>query len=248
MEHKTFSLGEFKALGSKDEAGSFEALVAVFGNVDAGGDRVQRGAFKRSLGEWHAKGRSVPVLWSHDPESVPIGVITEAGENAEGLRVKAKLLVDDHPQARAVYAAMKAGALHEFSFGYSPRDYSHVTENGQKIRVLKDVDLAEISPVFRGMNPATRLMGVKSDLQTRRDEIEAKIADLDEQRKALTEAIDSVTEVPEDAPPEVPAPEEESGNQQEPDDNPEPNPVDEAGEEAMARIRALQAVKPMHLE
>jgi uncharacterized protein len=176
MEHKSFSLGEFKALGGADEPGTFEAVAAVFGNVDHGGDRIQPGAFKRSLAEWAQKGRSVPVLWSHDAESVPIGVIKEARETREGLHVKAHLLVEDHPQARAVYAAMKAGALHEFSFGYGARDYSHVTEGGRKVRVLKDLHLAEVSPVFRGMNPDTRLVGVKSvaetDLHAQREELE----------------------------------------------------------------------------
>lgn len=249
LEHKSFSLGEFKALGEDSEPGTFEAVAAVFGNVDHGGDRIQKGAFERSLGEWAAKGRSVPVLWSHDAEQVPIGVIQKAFETSEGLQVKARLLVDDHPQARAVYAAMKAGALHEFSFGYGVRDSKKVMENGQKVRVLKDLDLAEVSPVFRGMNPSTRLVGVKSaaetDLRSQRDELERKIAELTEQRDALTEAVESLNELPEDpASAEDPPVEGEEHN-----DKPEPNPTQiELGEEAMARIRALQAIKPEHLE
>lgn len=246
MEHKSVSLGEFKALGDSDEPGTFEAVAAVFGNVDAGGDRIQKGAFKRTLSEWRAKGRSVPVLWSHDADSVPIGVIKEASETSEGLHVKAQLLVDDHPQARAVYAAMKAGALHEFSFGYGARDFANVVERGRKIRVLKDLDLAEISPVFRGMNPATRLMGVKSaaetDLQAQRAELDRKIAELTEQRDALNEAVESLNELPGDPPEDTPPVGEEHN------DKPEPNPTGLVGEEALARIRALQISKPMHLE
>jgi phage head maturation protease len=70
---------------------------------------------------------------------------------------------------------MKGGALHEFSFGYGVREKKDIVENGQPVRVLKDVDLGEVSPVFRGMNPATRLMAVKSlpktieDLEAERD-------------------------------------------------------------------------------
>jgi HK97 family phage prohead protease len=234
MEHKSVSLGEFKALGDTDEPGTFEAVAAVFGNVDHGGDRIVPGAFKRSLAEWAQKGRSVPVLWSHDAESVPIGVIKHASETSEGLRVKAQLLVDDHPQARAVYAAMKAGALHEFSFGYGvpPGGASKVMERGRQIRLLKDVDLAEVSPVFRGMNPSTRLVGVKSaaetDLKAQRADLDRKIAELTEQRDALTEAVENLAEVADG------------------DFRAKPDP-NASAEEDQARIRALQATQPAHV-
>jgi HK97 family phage prohead protease len=239
MERKSVALGGFKALGSDSDPGTFEAIAAVFGNVDHGGDRIQRGAFKRTIAEWRSKGRSIPVLWSHDSEQVPIGVIKEAVENNEGLRVKAQLLVDDHPQARAVYAAMKAGALHEFSFGYEARDYSHIEEEGRKIRVLKDVGLMEVSPVFRGMNPSTRLMGVKSaaetDLGQQLAEIDEKILNLQIERKEMAEAIEALNELPE--PP----------TKQEQDDTPKPTPSQE-GQEAEARIRALTSAFPQHME
>jgi hypothetical protein len=237
MEHKSFSLGEFKALSDDSDPGTFEAVVAVFNNVDAGGDRIKPGAFKRTIGEWKAMGRSIPVLWSHNSEMPPIGVIDKATETVEGLRVKARLFVDDHPSAKAVYAAMKGGALHEFSFGYGvPQGGSKsVTEGGRKIRDLYDIDLGEASPVFRGMNPATRLVGVKSltddlqQLQQDRADLERKIA---EAETALTE-LPEVTEVP-------PA---EGG---EPEDKPDPKP--ETGEEDAARIRALLAEHPIHQE
>jgi HK97 family phage prohead protease len=233
MEQKSFALGEFKALGDSDEAGTFEAVVAAFDNIDAGGDRVRPGAFKRSLAEWKANNRSIPVLWSHNSEMPPIGVIQEAKETLEGLRVKARLFVDDHPSAKAVYAAMKGGALHEFSFGYGvPKGGAKKTfEGGKQIRDLLDLDLGEVSPVFRGMNPATRLIGAKSlneDLETRenqRDDLERKIA----------EAKTALKELPEET------------ADAEHEDNPEPNST-QVDEEAKARIRALQISQPQHLE
>jgi HK97 family phage prohead protease len=251
MEHKSFSLGEFKALSDGEDPGTFEAVVAVFNNVDHGGDRIRPGAFKRSIAEWAQKGRSVPVLWSHDAESVPIGVIKRSWETTEGLRVKARLFIEDHPQARAVYAAMKGGALHEFSFGYGvPAGGSKkVFERGKQIRDLIDVDWAEASPVFRGMNPATRLVGVKSaaetDIKSQRAELDRKIAELTEQRDALTEAVENLADVADGdfrepaLTQETPPPE-----GQEPDDKPDPNA---SAEEDQARIRALQATQPAHV-
>lgn len=249
MEWKSFQLGEFKALGSDSEPGSFEAVVGVFGNVDAGGDRIQKGAFSRSLGEWAEKGRSIPVLWSHDKETPPIGVVSEARETTEGLRVKARLFVGDHPQASAVYAAMKAGALQEFSFGYGARDYSHVVENGQKIRILKDIHLGEVSPVFAGMNPDTRLLAVKSandDLQAQKDAIDRQIAELTEQSKTLGEAIASLNVLPEEPPPTTQETPQEGAEHV---DKPDPNPTAlDVGEEDWARINRLLAERPIHIQ
>jgi HK97 family phage prohead protease len=259
MEHKSFSLGEFKALGGDAAPGTFEALVAVFGNVDFGGDRIERGAFTKSLGEWAAKGRNVPVLWSHDKETVPIGVVEQASETPEGLRVKARLFIDDNPLSRSVHAAMKGGALQEFSFGYGARDYKNTVEGGRKVRVLKELHLGEISPVFAGMNPATRLEGVKS-----RPAVDVESLDID-QLKALADLVNGELggraslalkeATPGANPPPEPTPVSESGESpdvtpvphQEPEDKPDPNPAD-AGEEGKARIRQLQAEQPFHLE
>lgn len=261
MEHKSFQLGEFKALGGDTEAGSFEAVVAVFGNVDHGGDRIEPGAFTKSLDEWRQRGRSVPVLWSHDKETVPIGVVSDARETPEGLRVKARLFVDDNPLAKSVHAAMKGGALEEFSFGYGVREKKDTVERGRKVRVLKDLHLGEVSPVFAGMNPATRLVGVKSRADL---DLEAfGIDDLKSLGEEIAEVIDRRQELalkeaarPAENPPPEPTPVAETDlppspptpvPHQEPEDKPEPNPA-EAGEEAKARIRQLQAEKPIHLE
>ena len=243
MEHKSYAITEFKALNGSDGPGTFEAIVSVFGNVDHGGDMVHRGAFKRSLAEWKAKGRSVPILWSHNPETPPIGVVTEAVENHEGLRVKGRLLVDDNPGSKAVHAAMKAGALNEFSFGYGAREFKHrVEEGGRKIRDLFDVDLFEVSPVFKGMNPATRLMGVKSaEIPDRKAEIERKIAELEAEKAAL-DHVQALDELEASGSSDTVT----DGNEEQ-HDNPDSNP-DDSGEENLARIMQLRIAKPMHLE
>lgn len=158
MERKSF---ELKRLDRDDTAGTFEAVVSVFGNVDDGGDRMVKGAFARTLKE-----RGLPpVVWSHDWGTPPIGVVTEAAETDEGLLVKGRLFVaadEDHPDARKVHAALKAGALREFSFGYRTVSSRSVEEDGKEIRELLDVDLFEVGPTLVGMNPATRLVGVKA--------------------------------------------------------------------------------------
>jgi hypothetical protein len=61
LRHKSFTTAT-----NTDSAGEFEALVAVFGNVDKGGDRIMPGAFTKTLAAWRASGDPVPVIWSHD--------------------------------------------------------------------------------------------------------------------------------------------------------------------------------------
>ena len=217
MQFKTFRVAELKATPD-DGPGSFRAIVAVFGNVDEGGDRMERGAFKRTLEE-----RGLPpIVWSHQWETPPIGSVQKAEERQEGLYIKGRLFVgddEDSPMARAVYTAMKAtdgnGApvLREFSFGYAARDYSIEGEDGDQIRVLKDVDLFEVGPTLVGMNPATRLIGVKAMA----DELQHEL-----QRDSSAEQKD------------------------EPDDKPDPN--DRVSEEERARINQLLASKPIHAQ
>ncbi len=139
---------------AEDEPGVFEAVVAVFGNVDRGGDRIVKGAFARTL-----KDRGLPpVLWGHDFSRPPIGAVEEAKETDEGLYVRARLFVDSSERAAEVNAGMKAGVVREFSFAYEVQDAAEITEDGATVNELKDLDLWEVSPVVVGMNPATRLV------------------------------------------------------------------------------------------
>jgi hypothetical protein len=61
LRHKSFTTA-----ANTGSAGEFEALVAVFGNVDKGGDRIMPGAFTKTLAAWRASEDPVPVIWSHD--------------------------------------------------------------------------------------------------------------------------------------------------------------------------------------
>lgn len=159
-----------KMIGGDDDDGTFEGIVSVFGNVDSYGDVMMPGAFTRTLGEWQAKeGATIPMLWMHDWNVPPIGYAMEAAEVAAegstpaGLYVKGQLLLDDSELARNVYGAMKAGAQREFSFGYFERAARQMTEDDQTLNAVLDVDLFEFSAVFRGANPETTLIGVKSN-------------------------------------------------------------------------------------
>ncbi len=160
MQHKTFTLASFKALNSAQ--GIFEAIVAVFGNVDRAGDRIMPGAFAKSLARWQEKGRPIPVIFAHEWDNLDahIGEVLEAKETDEGLYIKGQLEMDE-PFAARVWKKMTKGTLAEFSFAYDELDSALVKENGEYVNELRELELFEVGPCLVGMNPDTQLLGVK---------------------------------------------------------------------------------------
>ncbi len=154
---------QYKALDG--EKGTFEAIVAVFGNVDLMGDKIMPGAFTNSLAAWAAKGRPIPVVFSHQWGNLDahIGYVLEAKEVEQGLYVKAQLELDE-PFAARVWKKMQKGTLAEFSFAYDvpPGGAAWVEgKNGDGYHELRTLDIIEVGPCLKGVNPETELLGVK---------------------------------------------------------------------------------------
>lgn len=140
-----------------DEARTFEGYGSVFGTLDSYADTVKKGAFKRTLREWKAKGRMPAMLWQHNPDE-PVGVWTEMAEDDHGLLVKGKLLTTGKgPHA---YEALKEGALSGLSIGFVTRKSQMNDETG--IRTLTDVELWEVSLVTFPANDPARITSVRS--------------------------------------------------------------------------------------
>lgn len=150
-----------KALTDAEAPGTFEAIVSVFNNIDNDGEVVVPGAFTKTLSDGPK-----PIVYSHDWMSVPIGQTIQAHETSEGLYVKGRLFVaddEDHAMARAVYAAMRGGALREFSFGGRVTEEARrENDDGSVTYLLNEIDLVEYGPCLKGSNPATRLVAIKS--------------------------------------------------------------------------------------
>ena len=143
------------------EEGIVEAYVSIFGNVDGANEIVEKGAFSESLS------RKLPkVAWSHNWDEV-IGKVLDAREDEKGLYVKFQLVMGVQ-KAKEAYELLKAGAVDEFSIGYSVDD-SVVDSKG--VRLLKKLTLYEVSPVMVGCNPDTELLSVKgSDVPDKKEE------------------------------------------------------------------------------
>tara|TARA_Y100000996_G_scaffold400285_1_gene370122 strand:- start:1307 stop:2119 length:813 start_codon:yes stop_codon:yes gene_type:complete len=153
---------ELKAYDDDDDdkdKGMFEGYASVFGNKDLGNDVVVNGAFRKSL---RAKGpKKIKMLFQHDTKE-PIGVYTKIREDGQGLYVQGQLAMNTQ-KGREVYELMKMGAIDGLSVGYrvDAKGY-HYDERGKK-RMLKEVDLMEISAVTFPMNPKARVSAVKGE-------------------------------------------------------------------------------------
>ncbi len=132
--------------------GRIEGLGAVFGNVDLGFDRIERGAFRQTLRKIK---EGVPMLWQHFSDK-PIGVWDSLKETTKGLAVGGQINLDTQ-QGREARSLAKQGAVKGLSIGYIPKDFEFEDE----VRVLKRVDLVEVSLATFPMNPEARVSGVK---------------------------------------------------------------------------------------
>lgn len=147
----------------KEDEGSFEGYASIFGNKDLGNDVVVEGAFAKSIARRGAKG--VKMLYQHDAKQ-PIGVYDEIIEDDRGLRVKGRLALATQ-RGREVFELMKMGAIDGLSIGFKVDAKGYHYDDRGKRRMLKEVDLMEISAVTFPMNPRARVQGVKSDRTVR---------------------------------------------------------------------------------
>ncbi|MBW0157278.1 HK97 family phage prohead protease [Sedimentimonas flavescens] len=147
-----------------------EGYASLYGVPDQGGDVVQPGAYARSLERLRARGGSVKMLWQHDPAQ-PIGVWDEIREDARGLYVKGRLLLDVE-RAREAAALIGAGAIDGLSIGY--RTVS-AQKDAKGQRLLAELELWEVSlvtfPMLREARVAAK--GDSPDPETWREMVEA---------------------------------------------------------------------------
>jgi HK97 family phage prohead protease len=162
-----------------DDAGAITGLAAGFGDrlVDAYGDVIAAGAFRKSIEAHEAAGTMPAMLWQHDP-SEPIGVWTEISETDKGLTVAGKLNLDTQ-RGREALSLLRQGALSGLSIGFVAKA-AEPTKGGRR---LTEVDLWEVSLVTF---PA-RQEGRVTEIRSARD-LEKLLRDAGLPRAAATKA------------------------------------------------------------
>ena len=153
---------ELKAYHDEEENkeyGLFEGYGSVFGNKDLGNDVIEKGAFTKSIKRRTNKG--IKLLYQHKSD-MPIGVFDEIREDDHGLVVKGRLALKTQAGAEA-YELLKMGALDGLSIGFrvNPSEVSYDKRNNK--RMIKEVDLMEVSLVTFPMNPQATVRSVKGE-------------------------------------------------------------------------------------
>lgn len=169
-------------------AGIITGYASVFDTIDSYGDVIQRGAFTRTLNAAKAKGKTIPVLWQHNPHE-PIGRTLDIAEDDHGLRIRAELLITDVEKAREAHALAAAGILGGLSIGFSiPKVTSAGTpavtyDAGTDTHHIHEVRLWEYSLVTFPANEDATMTSVKHAL-----------AAAARATREATDALDKITE------------------------------------------------------
>ena len=171
-EHKAFRF----ELESAEEDGVFSGHAAVFGNIDSGGDIIEKGAFAKTIKEDFGR---VKIFFQHEDYGLPIGKPLELREDEKGLYIKAK--ISDTLKGRDVLTLMRDGVLNELSIGYDAEDFEYDSEKG--FRRLKVVGLWEVSVVTWAMNGLATVDEVKA-LGEKTGELQAITKGLKDEIKA----------------------------------------------------------------
>ena len=140
----------------------FMGIASMFGRlIDAVvPTRVLPGAFTRTLKD---NANRIVILWHHD-EHEPIGRPTLLEETDIGLLVRAK--ISQTPAGQKALTLLRDGVVRELSIGFDPVKWEIVEEEGRVVRLIKDVDLWEISPVTFAANPGAVITAVHERLRT----------------------------------------------------------------------------------
>ena len=145
---------KFTLTDMDDARGTFAGYASIFDVVDSYGDIVVRGAFKKTLREK----KQFPILWSHNIME-PLGVI-RGQEDERGLAIEGQLNLDVQ-RGREIRSLMKQGAVNGLSIGYQVVKEAEDAET--RARLLKEINLWEISPCVFQACPGALIDGVKSD-------------------------------------------------------------------------------------
>lgn len=151
---------------SSEKPGRFTGYGSVFGNVDSYDDIVVQGAFASTINNFGEK-KKLPILWQHDASN-PIGVYDSMQEDGTGLLLEGQINLDVQ-RGRETYALLKQGAINGLSIGYAVKKYE--MNQDTNIRLLKELDLYEVSLVTFPANDRARVTSVKTadEIKTIRD-------------------------------------------------------------------------------
>lgn len=168
------------------ESMTFSGYGAAFGNVDSYGDIIQKGAFSAYLADVKSGKQDWPSMltqhggWALSANDLtPVGVYTDLSEDEFGLKTSGNLAPT--PRGIEIHTLMKMQprpAISGLSIGYYPREFEYGGKKDPYSRLLKKIDLVEISIVTFPANGKARINGVKSIQDMTDHEFEQALRDV----------------------------------------------------------------------
>lgn len=149
---------------ASDKDGWIEGYLAVYGNVDHDHERIQYGAFAKTIQERVPKGE-IPLMVKHmahggDVMEV-VGIITHAEEHQKGLWVHADFLSDATSQAVREKAVKKA--VRGLSVGYNVIRWAAAKDpDGRDIVDLLELRLIEGTVTVKPVNELAQIYKAKA--------------------------------------------------------------------------------------
>lgn len=141
-----------------DDAMVVKGYASVFNNVDSDSDRLQKGAFGKTLKEWGPEGKNRIKLVSQHNINKPVAKITALKEDLKGLYMEATF--GTHTDGVDHYKMVKEGILTEFSIGFVPTKEQKNDFGGND---FTEVKLYEVSLVSVAANDEALVTEVKAD-------------------------------------------------------------------------------------
>lgn len=137
-----------KAVGLENTI--ISGYASVFNIVDSRNDIVQKGAFEDT------KPENIKLLWQHDTLK-PIGIIKSLYEDDYGLKIQAEIN-NRILLGKETTELVRQKAIDGLSIGFCAKDFEY---DNQGVRLLKKVDLMEISVVTFPANRNAGIINVK---------------------------------------------------------------------------------------
>lgn len=164
------------------ESGKGLALIARLSEVDHDGDTYERGAFSWKGDQW------VPLLSGHDRWQMQWGKarVFEDGDAAYAeLHANLETQVGREWHSAIKFDLANGKAVQEWSYGYQVIDADFKVRGDERVRVIKQLDVHEVSTVVRGAGRGTQTIAMKG----------LKAALKDGEFKALTEQLGTLAAV-----------------------------------------------------
>ena len=140
------------------DTGKGLALIATLSEVDHHGDTYEKGAFGWGGDQW------CPLLTAHNAWGMPFG---KARVFEDGDAAYAELHLNlDTQTGKEWHSALKfdlanGKSVQEWSYGYNTLDADYLKRGDDDVRVLKRLDVVEVSTVVRGAGRGTRAVDMK---------------------------------------------------------------------------------------